>query len=237
MGTGPSRRALPRTKRAVGRARACCAPPQRVAVGAGTAGHVAVTRPMPGTAGHRRTPLAPPNPFSATTDRCNRASVGSLSDRTGGMSRRGESVSRRPSRPRQGTGRSHGDFVKATHGGPGANPPISPRTGSRSRHKGVGRRASGAVPAAAGSTFGVVRRKVRQDQCVATTHEIPIAGKTIRLGQLLKLSGIAESGGASKALLVDGVRVNGVSENRRGRQLHHGDVVEARGECVRVVAA
>jgi ribosome-associated protein len=72
---------------------------------------------------------------------------------------------------------------------------------------------------------------------VAAIHEIQIRGETIRLGQLLKLSGIAESGGASKALLIDGVRVNGVTETRRGRQLHPGDVVEARGETARVVAA
>lgn len=72
---------------------------------------------------------------------------------------------------------------------------------------------------------------------MTTIHEIQIRGETIRLGQLLKLSGIAESGGASKALLADGVRVNGVCETRRGRQLHHGDVVEARGETARVVAA
>jgi len=55
------------------------------------------------------------------------------------------------------------------------------------------------------------------------------AAKTIRLGQLLKLSGLAETGGASKALLADGVRVNGVAETRRGRQLRAGDVVEALG--------
>ena len=67
-------------------------------------------------------------------------------------------------------------------------------------------------------------------------QEIQISGETIRLGQLLKLSGIAESGGASKALLVEGVLVNGVPETRRGRQLHDGDVVEARGEAARVVA-
>jgi ribosome-associated protein len=71
---------------------------------------------------------------------------------------------------------------------------------------------------------------------VITIHQIQIRGETIRLGQLLKLSGIAESGGASKELLVDGVRVNGVPETRRGRQLHHGDVVEARGETAQVVA-
>jgi ribosome-associated protein len=72
---------------------------------------------------------------------------------------------------------------------------------------------------------------------VASIHEVLISGETIRLGQLLKLSGIAESGGASKALLADGVRVNGVAETRRGRQLRDGDVVEARGETARVVAA
>ena len=87
------------------------------------------------------------------------------------------------------------------------------------------------------STFGVAARRFRQDQRVATIHEVQISGETIRLGQLLKLSGLAETGGASKALLADGVRVNGVAETRRGRQLRAGDVVEALGETARVVAA
>ena len=72
---------------------------------------------------------------------------------------------------------------------------------------------------------------------MATIHEVQISGETIRLGQLLKLSGLAETGGASKALLADGVRVNGVAETRRGRQLRAGDVVEVLGETARVVAA
>jgi ribosome-associated protein len=67
-------------------------------------------------------------------------------------------------------------------------------------------------------------------------REIAIAGDTIRLGQLLKLAGIAESGGEAKALLADGVRVNGEREARRGRQLHPGDLVAAAGETLRVVA-
>ncbi len=71
---------------------------------------------------------------------------------------------------------------------------------------------------------------------MATIHEVQISGETIRLGQLLKLSGLAETGGASKALLADGVRVNGVAETRRGRQLRAGDVVEVLGETARVVA-
>jgi ribosome-associated protein len=57
-------------------------------------------------------------------------------------------------------------------------------------------------------------------------HEIPIRGDTIRLGQLLKLAGIVDSGSDVKALLADAhVLVNGQPETRRGRQLHVGDVV------------
>jgi ribosome-associated protein len=61
-------------------------------------------------------------------------------------------------------------------------------------------------------------------------REIPIVGEMIRLGQLLKLSGVAEGGGEAKALLAAGaVRVNGESEDRRGRQLHPGDIVAVDG--------
>ncbi len=66
-------------------------------------------------------------------------------------------------------------------------------------------------------------------------HDIPIRDDSIRLGQLLKLAGIADSGAEAKELLADGaVSVNGEREGRRGRQLHRGDVVEAHGERVRV---
>ena len=48
----------------------------------------------------------------------------------------------------------------------------------------------------------------------------------IRLGQLLKLADVVDSGGEAKALLAAGeVAVNGEPEQRRGRQLHDGDVV------------
>jgi ribosome-associated protein len=80
-------------------------------------------------------------------------------------------------------------------------------------------------------------RVLRQDQCVESIQDIQISGPTIRLGQLLKLSGLAESGGEGKALLLEhGVLVNGVAETRRGRQLHDGDVVAARGVLTRVQA-
>jgi ribosome-associated protein len=59
--------------------------------------------------------------------------------------------------------------------------------------------------------------------------ELEIRGDRIDLGQLLKASGLAASGGEAKALLVAGlVRVNGEPEERRGRTLHLGDAVELR---------
>lgn len=57
-------------------------------------------------------------------------------------------------------------------------------------------------------------------------EEIPIQGETIRLGQLLKLAGVVDSGSEVKGLLAsEPVSVNGELETRRGRQLHDGDVV------------
>jgi ribosome-associated protein len=66
-------------------------------------------------------------------------------------------------------------------------------------------------------------------------REIEIRGETIRLGQLLKLAGLVDSGADAKALLGEGaVTVNGEPEERRGRQLHPGDVVAAGAEVVRI---
>ena len=53
---------------------------------------------------------------------------------------------------------------------------------------------------------------------------------TIRLGQLLKLVDAVPSGAQVKDMLSSGdVRVNGEPEERRGRQLHAGDVVSVSG--------
>jgi ribosome-associated protein len=66
-------------------------------------------------------------------------------------------------------------------------------------------------------------------------QEIEARGGVIRLGQLLKVAGLAESGGEAKALLADGaVTVNGEPEARRGRQLVPGDVVAAGEDVVRI---
>ena len=67
-------------------------------------------------------------------------------------------------------------------------------------------------------------------------REIEIRGEMIRLGQLLKLAGLASGGGDVKAILAEGVAVNGDPEGRRGRQLRDGDVVDAAGEQLRVTA-
>lgn len=64
-------------------------------------------------------------------------------------------------------------------------------------------------------------------------NEVTVGGRGLRLGQLLKLLGLVDTGGAARSLLDSGeVRVNGEVETRRGRQLAPGDVVEAAGESV-----
>lgn len=65
-------------------------------------------------------------------------------------------------------------------------------------------------------------------------HELAVA-PGIRLGQLLKLAGLVDTGAQAKALLAaGGVQVNGELELRRGRQLAAGDVVVARDRAVQV---
>jgi ribosome-associated protein len=67
--------------------------------------------------------------------------------------------------------------------------------------------------------------------------EIEIRGPMIRLGQLLKLAGVIDSGAEVKALLSsERVWVNGELEARRGRQLHPGDVVRVGEHELRVTA-
>jgi ribosome-associated protein len=70
---------------------------------------------------------------------------------------------------------------------------------------------------------------------MSTPRDIPIREETIRLGQLLKLAGLADSGAQARALVQEGaVRVDGEVETRRGRQLRRGTLVEVGSEAVRV---
>jgi ribosome-associated protein len=68
------------------------------------------------------------------------------------------------------------------------------------------------------------------------TIELRPGEDTIRLGQLLKLIDAVPTGAQVKdVLLTADVRVNGEPEERRGRQLHSGDVVSVEGlEDVRI---
>ncbi len=66
-------------------------------------------------------------------------------------------------------------------------------------------------------------------------RDLEIRGDMIRLGQVLKVSGVAGSGADAKELIAEGlVSVNGEPETRRGRQLHRGDVVTVGEETVRL---
>ena len=56
---------------------------------------------------------------------------------------------------------------------------------------------------------------------------IEITTDMIRLGQMLKVCGIAENGGAAKAMIQDGlVKVNDEVTLQRGKQIVPGDIVK-----------
>jgi ribosome-associated protein len=66
--------------------------------------------------------------------------------------------------------------------------------------------------------------------------DVPLTEEPIRLGQFLKLAGLAEHGAHAKELLEAGeVQVNGRTETRRGAQLRAGDVVAMGGQRARPV--
>jgi ribosome-associated protein len=69
-----------------------------------------------------------------------------------------------------------------------------------------------------------------------STRDVSIRDDSIRLGQFLKLAGLAEDGAHAKELIETGdVEVNGEVEYRRGKQLRLGDVVAVDGEAARLV--
>ena len=68
-----------------------------------------------------------------------------------------------------------------------------------------------------------------------TIHRFPLQGEFIELNVLLKLLGLAPSGGAAKALVAGGaVTVDGVTETRIRRKLRAGQVVRLADEEVRI---
>lgn len=66
--------------------------------------------------------------------------------------------------------------------------------------------------------------------------EIKLKDDYIKLGQALKLAGLAEDGVEAKYAIQDGlVTVNGETEVRRGRKLYDGDVVNYEGEVIHII--
>lgn len=56
---------------------------------------------------------------------------------------------------------------------------------------------------------------------------VKISTEFIKLGQLLKLAGIADSGAYAKILIINGdVKLNGVVEKQRGKKIYKGDTIE-----------
>ncbi|MGE3262270.1 MAG: RNA-binding S4 domain-containing protein [Bacteriovoracia bacterium] len=59
----------------------------------------------------------------------------------------------------------------------------------------------------------------------------------ITLQALLKASGLSDSGGAAKAVIVSGqVTVDGALEIRRGKKIRAGQVVSFNGQQIKVIA-
>ena len=68
--------------------------------------------------------------------------------------------------------------------------------------------------------------------------EFQLKGDQIRLCDLLKLAGVAGSGGEGKHLVAAGeVKVDGQPESRKTARIRAGQVVECRGTKIVVVAA
>jgi len=69
------------------------------------------------------------------------------------------------------------------------------------------------------------------------TREFRLRGDHVRLCDLLKLAGIADSGGRGKQLVAAGaVSVDGVTESRKTAKIRAGQRVECQGVDVLVLA-
>lgn len=61
-------------------------------------------------------------------------------------------------------------------------------------------------------------------------EHVPIHTETIALDQFLKWAKVCSTGGQAKLMVQDGlVKVNGITELRRGRKLKPGDEVSVKG--------
>jgi len=70
------------------------------------------------------------------------------------------------------------------------------------------------------------------------TIEFRLKGEHVRLCDLLKLAGIADSGGQGKRLVAAGeVNVDGQPESRKSAKIRAGQIVECRGVRIVVLPA
>ena len=64
---------------------------------------------------------------------------------------------------------------------------------------------------------------------------IRIRDDYIKLGQVLKLAGLVQSGVDAKFAILDGlVKVNGKVETQRGKKIVDGDIVEYQGNSIQI---
>ena len=70
------------------------------------------------------------------------------------------------------------------------------------------------------------------------TQEFTLRGEYVALCDLLKLTGIADSGGQGKLMIANGdVTVDGRPESRKTAKIRVGQTVQCLGQTVRVVSA
>jgi len=70
------------------------------------------------------------------------------------------------------------------------------------------------------------------------TVQFELRGEFIELCNLLKLAGIANSGGQGKMMVADGiVEVDGVIESRKTAKIRAGQIVECLGQKISIVSS
>lgn len=70
------------------------------------------------------------------------------------------------------------------------------------------------------------------------TSTFQLKGEYIALCDLLKLEGVADSGGQGKSMVAEGlVKVDGVIERRKTAKIRAGQVVEAFEQTIEVIGA
>jgi ribosome-associated protein len=78
--------------------------------------------------------------------------------------------------------------------------------------------------------------KLKCGRMEAIMEQIKLREDYIKLGQALKAAGFAESGVDAKNEILDGkVKVNGSVEYQRGKKLYDGDLVEYKGNQIKII--